>query len=151
MGRPPKQIDPNLVEKLAMVGCTLDEISSVCECSPDTLERRFAEVMARGHRKGRISLRHRMYQAAVEEGNVKMMIHLAEQKPGCCTLGLSHRPANTTEPQQQSLDTSCTFAIPSSDGKVIVFKAGSDIIAQIHGETTSTTPPEDGGSSTTGE
>lgn len=152
IGRPPKNIDPVIVGKLAGIGCTNREIAVVVGCSVDTLTDRFSEVIDRGIAQARMSLRHAMYRAAIEDKNVKMMIHLAEQKPGVCALGLGHRPANTTEPQQQSFDSNCTFAIPADGGKVVVFKAGSDIIAQIHGETTTATPlPGDGIVSSTGE
>lgn len=149
IGRPPKDIDPDLVGRLAGIGCTNTEIATVVGCDQDTITNRFSEIVAQGRDKARVSLRHSMYRAAVEDKNVKMMIHLAEQKPSVCTLGLGHRPANASEPVTTPLDTNCMFAIPTDDGRTVVFKAGSDIIAQIHGETTATEPPEDGGSSNT--
>lgn len=158
IGRPPKNIDPDVVSKLAGIGCTNREIAHVVGCSIDLLQDRFTNVIEQGRDTARTSLRHAMYRAAVGDSpafgpNVKMMIHLAEQKPGVCSLGLGHRPANTTEPQQQSFDTNCTFAIPADGGKVIVFKSGSDIIAQIHGDASAsaTQPPGDGDESSTGE
>ena len=41
MARPKKKIDPEVIDRLAAIDCTIDEIASVCGCSRDTIERRF--------------------------------------------------------------------------------------------------------------
>jgi hypothetical protein len=81
MARPRKRIDPEIVERLAMIGCTTAEIASVCECSSDTLERRFAAILRKGREKGKSSLRLMQWKAA-ESGNVTMMIWLGKQLLG---------------------------------------------------------------------
>jgi len=81
MARPRKRIDPEIVERLAMIGCTTAEIASVCECSSDTLERRFAAILRKGREKGKSSLRRMQWKAA-ESGNVTMMIWLGKQLLG---------------------------------------------------------------------
>jgi AraC-like DNA-binding protein len=81
VARPRKQIDEALVEKLAALHCTNDEISSVVGCSPDTLERRFAGTIKRGRDRGRTSLKRWQWKAA-EGGNVTMMIWLGKQYLG---------------------------------------------------------------------
>lgn len=55
-GRPPKDIDPEQVEKLARLMCTNEEIADILNCSADTLVRRFADVIkrARAHAKHRL-------------------------------------------------------------------------------------------------
>lgn len=81
MGRPLKQIDVNLVEGLAHIGCTDTEIAVLCDCSVDTLTRRFADIL----RKGRESLKMRLRRAqirAAENGNVTMLIFLGKQYLG---------------------------------------------------------------------
>jgi len=81
MARPLKKIDPELVEKLAMIGCTTSEIAAVCNCSKDTLERRFAAILQKGREMGKSSLRRKQWQAA-ENGNVAMLIWLGKQLLG---------------------------------------------------------------------
>lgn len=78
MARPLKDIDPQDVEKLAMLGCTMKEIAAFCDCSVDTLERRFADIIAKGKEKMKITLRRLQWQAA-QKGNVVMLIWLGKQ------------------------------------------------------------------------
>ena len=80
-GRPRLDIDPTEVEKLAMIHCTMEEIAAVVNCSVDTLERRFAEVIKRGRENGKASLRRMQYLSA-QKGNVAMMIWLGKQLLG---------------------------------------------------------------------
>lgn len=95
MGRPQKKIDSSVVQKLAMIMCTMNEIASVVGCSVDTLERRFADIIKEGQNKGKTSLRRWQYQAA-EKGNTAMLIWLGKQH-----LGQSEKQEqiiNTTKP-----------------------------------------------------
>jgi len=78
IGRPPIQIDPEIVKNLAMIQCTTEEIASVLGVSKDTLERRFAATIKEGRETGRSSLRRHMWKK-VEGGNVVMMIWLSKQ------------------------------------------------------------------------
>jgi len=78
MARPELEIDADMVEKLASIGCTTKEIASVCECSTDTLERRFAANIAKGKERGKTSLRKKQYEVAMT-GNVTMLIWLGKQ------------------------------------------------------------------------
>lgn len=77
MARPKLQIDESLVEKLASIHCTMEEIASVCSCSVDTLERRFAEVIKKARAKGKSSLRRLQWENA-QKGNVSMQIWLGK-------------------------------------------------------------------------
>lgn len=81
MARPKKLIDESLVEKLAAIHCTMEEISSVCECSVDTLERRFADIIKKAKDKGKTSLRRHQWEVA-QKGNVSMLIWLGKQLLG---------------------------------------------------------------------
>lgn len=56
-GRPELQIDPEQVKSMAMIGCTLDEMSTVLKCSVTTLEDRFRDLIAEHRDKGKMSLR----------------------------------------------------------------------------------------------
>ena len=81
MGRPRKQINPRLVEKLARIGCNVDEISIILECSKDTLQRRFAAEMLKGKENLKMRLRRKQVLVALR-GNVAMLIWLGKQYLG---------------------------------------------------------------------
>lgn len=80
-GRPRKQLDPQLLERLAACGCTLNEMAAVMGCSRRTLERRFANAIEAGRLRGRSSLRHKQFQLAVR-GDRTMLIWLGKQYLG---------------------------------------------------------------------
>ena len=81
MGRPQAVVDPKLVENLASIGCTLSEVAAACNCSKDTIERRFAAEMAKGRENGKIRLRKKQLDVALA-GNVVMLIWLGKQMLG---------------------------------------------------------------------
>jgi hypothetical protein len=81
MGRPPKKIDETLVEKLAAIHCSIEEIASICECSRDTIERRFAAKIEKARATGKSSLRRLQWESA-QKGNVTMQIWLGKQLLG---------------------------------------------------------------------
>lgn len=81
MARPEIQIDEKLVEKLASIHCTMNEIAAAVGCSVDTLERRFADTIKKGRDKGKSSLRRHMWEAA-QKGNTAMLIWLSKQTLG---------------------------------------------------------------------
>ena len=78
IGRPPRPIDPLLVERLARIHCTQEEIAAVLGCSVDTLQRRFTAIMDTGRLAGKASLRRVQFKLA-ESGNATMMIWLGKQ------------------------------------------------------------------------
>jgi hypothetical protein len=79
-------IDLIELEKLCQLSCTDEEIAAWFGTSTRTIERRrlepkFAEIMARGKAKGRISVR-RMQMKLLEQGNATMGIWLGKQLLG---------------------------------------------------------------------
>lgn len=78
MAKPPLDIDPEQVYKLAKLHCTIGEIADVLGCSRDTLERRFRKEIEKGKAEGRQKLRL-MQWAAAAKGNVTMLIWLGKQ------------------------------------------------------------------------
>lgn len=78
IGRPRKVVDADMVERLAGIGCTSQEIASACECSKATIERRFASVLEKGRDDLKESLRRMQYKSA-NGGNVTMQIWLGKQ------------------------------------------------------------------------
>jgi hypothetical protein len=95
-GRPELLIDAKVVAAMAFVGATTLEIAEFVGCSPDVLERRFADVL----RKKRSTLRLRLRRAQIRlamEGNVTMLIWLGKQY-----LGQTDRPvAEHEQPGEQ--------------------------------------------------
>jgi len=75
-----------LLENLCRINCTKEEIASVFEISPDTVERRIAEqfgvtfavFLKRYEGEGKVSLR-RLQWASAKKGNVTMQIWLGKQ------------------------------------------------------------------------
>lgn len=57
------------------------EIGSIVECSVDTLERNFADVIKKGRERGKSSLRRKQFEMAMN-GNVTMLIWLGKQHLG---------------------------------------------------------------------
>jgi len=88
MGRPRKEIDPEVFEGLCRIQCTLQEIASWFKCSEDTIERwckrtykqTFAEAYKKYSASGKISLRRAQLKLA--EKNATMAIWLGKQYLG---------------------------------------------------------------------
>lgn len=86
--RGPKLTQINWVEfdKLCVMQCSLIEIASWFECSPDTIERsvlrekkmKFADYFEQKRGKGKIALRRKMFDMA-QNGNVTLLIWLSKQ------------------------------------------------------------------------
>ena len=81
MARPQKVIDPKLVESLARINCSLDEIAAVLGCEQSTLRRRFAGTIKDGRKNFRMSLKRKQYELAMA-GNVAMCIFLGKVELG---------------------------------------------------------------------
>lgn len=89
MGRPKIKIDYKILNKLCAIQCTQQEIADWFECSIDTIERAikrdkgmiFAEYSGQKRKKGRISLRRKQWEVAME-GNVSMLIWIGKQYLG---------------------------------------------------------------------
>ncbi|MFZ5501784.1 MAG: hypothetical protein ACOY58_07750 [Candidatus Micrarchaeota archaeon] len=86
-GRPRKEIDWDLLDKLCFLHCTMQEIAGALEVSLDHLEesvkektgRTLSEYWQEKAAGGRIALRRKQLQTALEGGNVTMMIWLGKQ------------------------------------------------------------------------
>jgi hypothetical protein len=99
MGRPRLEIDYEILKKLCVLQCTLEEIAGWFEVSPDTIERRikeqygvtFAEYYAKASMRGKIHIRRKQMQVA-KSGNVTMLIWLGKQY-----LGQKENPAPQVE------------------------------------------------------
>lgn len=82
MARPKIQLDYELIEKLANIQCTQEEIASFLEVSVRTLQRdeTFCRIYKKGQDNGKMSLRR--YQFKQAEKNASMAIFLGKQYLG---------------------------------------------------------------------
>jgi hypothetical protein len=85
MGRAKLELDRKLIEELAGLACTVEEISRLCKCSKDTLERNYMEHIETGRANVRASIRRTQYQIAMDpehKGQTTMLIWLGKQLCG---------------------------------------------------------------------
>lgn len=94
VGRPKKEIEPELVYKLAQIQCTIEEIASVVGVNASTISRNFAGEIAKGRAEGKISLRRSQFK--LSENNATMAIWLGKN-----WLGQSDNPT-TGDPVERS-------------------------------------------------
>ena len=78
VGRPKKELDIEIIQKLASIMCTNVEIAQVVGCHADTLADNFSEYLKKGREEGKISLRRLQWTKALN-GNTTMLIWLGKQ------------------------------------------------------------------------
>ena len=83
MARPKKEIDYDLVKKLAEIQCTQEEISSILDISVRTLQRdkEFCRIFNMSRENGKMSLKRWQFKRA-EQGSDRMLIWLGKQYLG---------------------------------------------------------------------
>lgn len=87
-GRPPKKLDLAQVQSMASIGLTVDEIGLLLDLNRTTLWRRsqtdpeFRNAIEKGRANLRTSLRRRMYEQGVRDGNTTMLIWLSKNLLG---------------------------------------------------------------------
>jgi hypothetical protein len=77
MGRPLKDIDAEMVCKLARMGCTQEDIAEYFACSRSVVSERFRREFHLGRAASRISLRRAQWKRAMG-GSDRMLIHLGK-------------------------------------------------------------------------
>lgn len=93
MARPVKEIDEELLYKLAQIHCTMREMSDIIGVSQDTLKRRYADLIDKGKSEGKMRLRRKQIEVAMQ-GNHTMLIWLGKQM-----LGQSESPTKDEDKQ----------------------------------------------------
>ena len=114
MGRPQKQIDKEIFEKLCNIQCTQEEIAGVFECSIDTINRwckrtykeTFADIYKKKSASGKMSLRRWQFDTA-KRGNATMQIWLGRQY-----LGQTDRTEIETTGADNNITINVTAATP---------------------------------------
>ena len=81
MARPKKEIDEELLYKLAVIHCTMQEMVDIIGVSEDTLKRRYAGIIAKGKAEGKQRLRRKQVEVAMS-GNAVMLIWLGKNLLG---------------------------------------------------------------------
>ena len=97
---PPTKINYKALDGMCHIHCTGEECAALLGMSYNTLDSRlkteghggFLEYFKKKSAGGKMSLRRRQYKAAVEDGNVPMMIWMGKQ-----LLGQSDKKENKTE------------------------------------------------------
>ena len=77
MGRPTKDIDGEMVRKLAKLGCTQDEIADLFAVTRSVISERFRSDFHLGRAESIISLRRMKFKRAMQ-GSDRMLIHLGK-------------------------------------------------------------------------
>jgi len=81
IGRPKKELDENIIAKLSQIGCTQEEIGAVVGISARTLQRRYADLVAKNKSIGKSSLRKKLWEKAMRgQGNDKLLIWLSKNE-----------------------------------------------------------------------
>ena len=81
LGRPKKELDENIIAKLSQIGCTQEEIGAVVGISARTLQRRYADLVAKNKSIGKSSLRKKLWEKAMRgQGNDKLLIWLSKNE-----------------------------------------------------------------------
>jgi len=83
IGRPKIELDYELINKLAQIHCTQEEIANFLEVSVKTLQRdeEFCRIYKKGVDEGKMSLRRIQWKLA-DKGNTAMAIWLGKQYLG---------------------------------------------------------------------
>ena len=79
IGRPKKELDENIIAKLSQIGCTQEEIGAVVGISARTLQRRYADLVAKNKSIGKSSLRKKLWEKALK-GDPKLLIWLSKNE-----------------------------------------------------------------------
>ncbi len=81
MPTPKVKLDMKVVEGMAFVGATNQEIADFFGCSEKTIRNRCSEILSKSHADRKIKLRDMQWKAA-EKGNTAMLIWLGKQHLG---------------------------------------------------------------------
>tara|TARA_R100001086_G_scaffold224730_1_gene142778 strand:+ start:3566 stop:3883 length:318 start_codon:yes stop_codon:yes gene_type:complete len=80
-GRPKKELDTEMIERLSSIFCTNEEIASIVGCHRETLANNYSTYIKKGRERGKSSLRRLQFQKA-QDGNTTMLIWLGKQYLG---------------------------------------------------------------------
>ena len=73
------KLDKDMIERLASIMCSYEEIALVLNTSVDNLKKRYTDIIERGRAEGKKGLRRAQYEKAVKDKDVRMLIFLCKQ------------------------------------------------------------------------
>ena len=73
------KLDKDMIERLASIMCSYEEIALVLNTSVDNLKKRYTDIIERGRAEGKKGLRRAQYEKAVNDKDVRMLIFLGKQ------------------------------------------------------------------------
>ena len=74
-----KQVDREVVWKLATMMCTYAEIADVVGLGEGTLKKRFGDLIEKGRSVGKKALRRAQFEKAISDKDPRMLIFLGKQ------------------------------------------------------------------------
>jgi hypothetical protein len=74
-----KDVDRELVWKLASMMCTIKEIADIIGLSEEVVSKKFGDLIDKGRSQGRKSLRRAQFEKAVLDKDSRMLIFLGKQ------------------------------------------------------------------------
>jgi hypothetical protein len=97
------EVDPNVVEGMAAIGCCKTEIAKVVGVSVDTLDRQFADSFDKGTANRNLRLRQALWKSAIDQNNITAQIWLSKQY-----LGMSDKTEVTQKQAMRSYGPEAT-------------------------------------------
>lgn len=73
-GRPFIKIDVDLLKQLCSIQCTMKELAACLDCSVDTLERNYADIIEKAREGGRKSLRRLQFEHAKKSWGMALFL-----------------------------------------------------------------------------
>ena len=73
------KLDKDMIERLASIMCSYEEIALVLNTSVDNLKKRYTDIIERGRAEGKKGLRRAQYEKAGKDKDVRMLIFLGKQ------------------------------------------------------------------------
>ena len=74
-----KEIDPDMVRQLSMIGCTIARIAEHFHCCRDVIEKRFRWEIDEGKSEAEIRLQDKVFRAALDSYMLALELCLVNQ------------------------------------------------------------------------
>ncbi|MAG25899.1 hypothetical protein CMI47_10010 [Candidatus Pacearchaeota archaeon] len=77
-GKKTYKLDKEIIERLALIMCSYEDIAMVLNTSVDNLKKRYKAIIDKGRAEGKKGLRRAQYEKAVKDKDVRMLIFLGK-------------------------------------------------------------------------
>jgi len=92
------EVDSSEVHRLTLIGCSLDDVATLLETTPEILERGHMRMIELARAERREQLRASQWRLAIDKGDRSMLIWLGKQD-----LGQTDRQAITNESEEYEI------------------------------------------------